>query len=98
MTHELRVVGGIAMDCSQCGAGSVADPAASDLRCLACGGLTSFRRCKRCKKALDFGPSLTLPDVKRWKCLGCGKQDWRIYWKAASVSTFAAPQVVFDFS
>jgi hypothetical protein len=72
----------------------VADPAAPDHRCSTCDGITSFRRCPRCKKTLCFGPNLTLPAVKRWKCLGCGKQDWRIYWKAASLSTFTAPQWV----
>lgn len=84
------------MDCSLCGAGSVADPAASEHRCPTCGGLTSFRRCKRCKKALYFGPSLTLPGIKRWKCLACGKQDWRVYWQAAPISDFGKPQWILS--
>lgn len=88
---QLWVGAGIANDCSRCGAGGVADPGASDWRCSACGGLTAYRRCLRCKRTIVFPPNLTDPNIKYWKCLGCGKQANRNRWPSAPISEFTTP-------
>jgi hypothetical protein len=89
---ELRVAGGIANACPRCGAGRVVEPGTSDIKCLACGGVTAFRRCLRCQKTLIFLPHLTAPNIKYWKCLGCGKQANRQRWPAASISEVYRPE------
>ena len=67
MADELRVAGGIAWACRRCGSGGIARPEATEWKCSACGGLTAFRRCPRCKKLMTFSPRLTGPEVKYWK-------------------------------
>ena len=67
MADELRVAGGIAWACRRCGSGGIARPEATEWKCSACGGLTAFRRCPRCKKFMTFSPRLTGPEVKYWK-------------------------------
>ena len=90
MPDELRVAGGIAGACQRCGAGGVHEPTSSDTVCSSCGGVTSYRRCRRCKKALIFPPRLTDPGINGWKCLGCGRQGRRQSWPAAPISELAA--------
>jgi hypothetical protein len=83
---DLRVVGGFAMPCSGCGAGSVAKPNASERKCSVCGDANLYRRCPSCDKLWSFGVGLIAPNIRKWKCGRCGKAAKREHWPAASVS------------
>jgi predicted RNA-binding Zn-ribbon protein involved in translation (DUF1610 family) len=80
LAGELRVKGGIARACSLCGAGDVVDPDATKSKCAFCGGVTEYKRCKRCRKTLAFDPTANTyrelfrcPDCK-WRG---GWRDWK---------------------
>jgi hypothetical protein len=83
---DLHVAGGIALDCSVCGAGSVVDPTASERKCSVCGAVTLYRRCPSCNKLWILGTSFTRPNVRRWKCSHCGKTAKRDRWPAVPLS------------
>jgi hypothetical protein len=86
---DLRVPGGFARDCAECGAGNIVAATASDWRCHGCGCVTSYRRCLRCDRTVVFTPKTTAPHVNAWKCLSCGKQAKRGRWPAATISDFS---------
>lgn len=80
MAAELRVKGGIARACQVCGAGDVIDPDATKSECVFCGGVTEYKRCKRCRKTLAFDPTAnTYREL--YRCPDCkwrgGWRDWK---------------------
>ena len=94
MAGDLRVEGGFARDCAECGAGHVVAATASDWQCRVCGTVTSYRRCPRCDKMLFVGPKITAPHIKSWKCPGCRKDTRRGRWPAATISDLPDPAAV----
>lgn len=82
----LRIPGGMAAGCVQCGAGGVVDPNSSEATCRICGGVTAYRRCPRCSETIFMMPSLTRPEVKRWKHPRCGYEAKRQAWPLGRIS------------
>jgi hypothetical protein len=87
---DLRVAGGIATQCSLCGAGSVADPNAMDVECSVCGGISAHRRCPMCRTATVIPPYILGPAVKLWKCLTCGRDSQRRRWDRVRIFNYAS--------
>jgi hypothetical protein len=86
VADELRVAGGMASDCSVCGAGSVVNPSTSRKTCAVCAAVTLYRSCPRCGNIGSIPPRLTGPNVRGWKCSKCGKDSKRDRWDLAKHS------------
>jgi hypothetical protein len=94
--NELRVAGGLAVECGVCGAGNVVNPTASESRCSVCGRVTEYKQCKRCKKMKVWPENLTPPRNKVWECPNCHrKAGWR-EWRAAPVSELKPERWTLD--
>jgi hypothetical protein len=95
---DLRVAGGMAMDCWVCGAGGVFDPTASERRCQGCGAVTLHRWCPRCDEAVVIPPSVAAPGVKAWNCPCCKRAAKRNRWDAAPMSeAVSATKWILDY-
>jgi ribosomal protein S27E len=86
VANELRVAGGIASDCSVCGAGCVVKATASEKTCAVCAAITLYRSCPRCGNTGSIPPRLTPPYVRAWKCSKCGRDSKRQRWNLAKHS------------
>jgi hypothetical protein len=89
---ELRVAGGIAATCQQCGAGGVVYPTYSDRQCSSCGCWTAYRWCPHCNAKVTFAPNQTAPYIGVWQCPYCGERAKRQRWPAAPISEFASAE------
>lgn len=84
MADELRVARGMASDCSECGAGSVVKPTASEKTCAVCAAITLYRSCPRCGNIGTIPPRITPPNVRG--CNKCGRDSKRQRWNLAKHS------------
>jgi hypothetical protein len=88
VADELRIDGGIAMDCQRCGAGGVFELSSADQRCLACGAWTAYRRCPRCGQPSEIPPNATGISVTKWACRRCGKRANRDQWLPLPIGSY----------
>jgi hypothetical protein len=86
VASELRVAGGMASECSVCGAGSVVKPTASEKTCAVCAAVILYRSCPRCGHTCSIPPTIAAPNVRAWKCNGCKRDSKRYRWDDAQHS------------
>ena len=92
----VQVAGGVAAECSVCGAGKVLHPKASEFRCQACGGRSEYRKCPRCDQRVLFGPHLTGSTITRWQCYSCTDISNRNRWYPANCCDFLPDELSME--